>query len=308
MELIYIDVTKKYSFDAIVCAIGQFDGVHQGHLSLLNKTLMIGKRENLKTAVITFDPHPDYVLGKIEKLNLIMPFEKKKDIFESMGFDYLFVINFSLDVANMEPTQFVNDYLLKMNIVHTVVGYDFVFGKNGTGKAKDIMLYSNNMIRNTIIDKITVDDVKVSSFDVKKSLVNGDVEKARMLLGRPYEIEGEIIYGNQVGQKISVPTANIAYDDEYVNLKTGVYATTITIDQVEYYSITNIGHNPSFNYSEKRSLESHILNFSSNIYGKKALVKFYKRLRGEIKFASVDDFLKQINNDKEEALKILSRL
>ncbi len=308
MELIYLDSLKKYSFEPIVCAIGQFEGIHQGHIALLKKTIEIGKNENLKTAVITFNPHPDYVLGKDKEINYIVPFKKKKEFIEQMGFDYLFVIDFTLDVANMEPCDFIKRYLLKTNIVHTVVGFDFSFGKRGCGKAEDINLYSDNKITNTIIDKVAFGDRKISSQDVKNSLVNGDIEKANKFLGRPFSIEGEVIYGNQVGQKISVPTANIAYDEDYINLKTGVYATTIIIDQEEYSSITNIGHNPSFNYSKKRSLETHILNFDQNIYGKKVTVKFYKYLRDEVKFPTINEFLDQIAKDKEEALKILTHL
>lgn len=308
MELVYIDVNENYSFDRIVATIGEFDGIHQGHVVLLEETIKIGKAKNIKTAVITFDPHPDFVLGKEDKINYITPFNIKKQIIDSYGFDYMFVIKFTNEVANTSPDDFVKKYLLKLNVVHTVVGFDFKFGKRGLGKANDISLYSNNLIENTIIYKVQVDKKKVASQDVKKSLVNGEVDKAMLFLNRPYEIIGKVVYGKQIGTSISVPTANITYDEEYALLKNGVYATIIVINNKEYPSITNIGHNPSFNYTKLRSLETHIIDFNENIYGKIVTVKFYKRLRDEVKFASIDDFLNQISHDKEEALKILSHL
>ena len=308
MELIYLDNNKQYSFEPIVATLGMFDGIHQGHIALLDETIKIGRVNNLKTAVITFDPHPDFVLGKEEDLHYITPFEVKKQLIKSLGFDYLFVIKFTLDVASTTPEDFVNNYLLKINVVHTVVGYDFTFGKQGLGKPADISLYSHNLITNTIINKVQYNNEKVASADVKDSLVKGNIEKANALLKRPYEIQGEVIYGNQVGRTINVPTANIAYDENYVMLKSGVYATTIVVDQVEYPSITNIGHNPSFNYSKRRSLETHIIDFNGNIYGKTVTLKFYKRLRDEVKFNSKEEFLKQISLDKKETLMIIRHL
>lgn len=308
MELIYINKPIDLNVSSSVATIGEFDGIHQGHLALLKETIKLGREKNLKTSVVTFDPHPDYVLGKETKLNYITPFNVKKELLESLGFDYLFVINFTLDVAKLEPCDFVQEYLIKLNIVHTVVGFDFTFGRRGSGKASDISVYSNGTIENTIIDKVSFDNEKIASADVKKSLINGDVEKAKLLLNRPYEIQGEVILGNQVGRTINVPTANISYDESYVHLKNGVYATTVVIDNIEYPSITNIGHNPSFNYSKRRSLETHIIDFNENIYGIIVCVKFHKHLRDEVKFASVNDFLDQIKKDKEEAVKIISHL
>lgn len=306
MELVYIDLYKGYSMPPLVATLGVFDGLHKGHIALLEETLRIGQKENLKTAVITFDPHPDIVIGKGEIISYITPFEIKRQIIKDLGFDYLFVIKFTKDVMNTLPITFVENYLLKLNVVHTVVGYDFTFGKKAEGKAQDITFLSGNRIQNTIINKIELNKKKVSSIDVKEKLECGEIEEANILLGRPYEIRGEVIYGKQIGQTISVPTANISYGDSYIALKTGVYATTIIVEGEEYPSITNIGHNPSFNFTKKRSLETHIINFNKNIYGQNVIVKFHKHLRDEVKFSSVVEFVKQINIDKENALKIIN--
>lgn len=306
MELVILDKTNFKFDNSLVVAIGQFDGIHLGHLSLLNKTIEIGKENNYKTAVMTFDPHPDFVLGKDTKLTYITPFEEKKKMIENLGFDYLIVINFDLEIANMEPISFVEKYLVEQNVKEVVVGFDFVFGKRGSGKAEEINALSKNRIKTTIISKQNYNNEKIASSRVKDKLKNGDMEEVKNLLGRYYSITGKIVYGKQVGKTIDVPTANLEYDEKYVDLKPGVYATIIEIDNNTYIGITNFGNNPSFNYTNKRTIETHILDFDKNIYEKNAKISFVKYLRKEEKFASIEEFQKQIEKDKLEAKKCVS--
>lgn len=306
MELVILDKTNFKFDNSLVVAIGQFDGIHLGHLSLLNKTIEIGNENNYKTAVITFDPHPDFVLGKDTKLTYITPFEEKKKMIENLGFDYLIVINFDLEIANMEPISFVEKYLVEQNVKEVVVGFDFVFGKRGSGKAEEINTLSKNRIKTTIISKQNYNNEKIASSRVKDKLKNGDMEEVKNLLGRYYSITGKIVYGKQVGKTIDVPTANLEYDEKYVDLKPGVYATVVEIDGNSYVGITNFGNNPSFNYTNKRTIETHILDFDKNIYEKNAKISFVKYLRKEEKFASIEEFQKQIEKDKLEAKKCVS--
>lgn len=305
MELLRILEHVNKIDKPIVCAIGQFDGLHKGHIALFEKAQQIGKEMGYKTAVITFDPHPDYVLGKTKNINYITPFEIKKQIIQSYGFDYLIVIHFTMDVATTEPVDFVKKYLLGLNVKHAVVGFDFGFGNRGRGKGKDIPTLSGGLIDVDIIEKVEINEEKVASTGVKNSLVKGDVKTAGKMLGRYYEIRGKVIKGRQIGSKVSVPTANIEYDEEYVSLLSGVYATIFEINGKAYPSITNIGHNPSFNYTEKRSLECHVLGFVGDIYDEVVSIKFVDRIRDEIKFSSVEQFKEQIEKDKEFALSII---
>ena len=306
MELVILDKTNFKFDNSLVVAIGQFDGIHLGHLSLLKKTIEIGKENSYKTAVITFDPHPDFVLGKDTKLTYITPFEEKKKMIENLGFDYLIVINFDLEIANMEPISFVEKYLVEQNVKEVVVGFDFVFGKRGSGKAEEINVLSKNRIKTTIISKQNYNNEKIASSRVKDKLKNGDMEEVKNLLGRYYSITGKIVYGKQVGKTIDVPTANLEYDEKYVDLKPGVYATVVEIDGNSYVGITNFGNNPSFNYTNKRTIETHILDFDKNIYEKNAKISFVKYLRKEEKFDSIEEFQKQIEKDKLEAKKCVS--
>lgn len=306
MELIYIKEHVVSKMPPIVATLGQFDGLHVGHLKLFKKTLELSKEKGLKSAVITFDPHPDFVLGKDATNSYITPFEKKKQMIESIGFDFLIVINFNQNFASISPEEFVQDYLIKLNVSSCVVGFDFTFGNKGLGKAHDIATLSKGLIDTIVIEEVKTADSKISSIDVKKSLVKGDVKTASILLGRYFEVTGIVAYGNQVGSKINVPTANILYDDEYVGLAKGVYVTIFEYEGKSYPSITNIGHNPSFNYSNKLSMECHVLNFCLDVYQKEVTIKFVEKIRDEIKFDSVSSFKKQIEKDKIFALNILN--
>lgn len=306
MELILLNKNNIKFNDPLVVAIGQFDGIHLGHLSLLNKTIEIGNNKNYKTGVITFDPHPDFVLRKDSRFNYITPFEEKKKIIEELGFDYLIIINFDLEIANMEPSSFVNKYLVEQNVKEVVVGFDFVFGQRGSGKAKDIDELSDFQLQTTIISKLDYNNEKIASSRIKEALLNGEVDEVKNQLGRYYSISGKIIYGKQIGRKIEVPTANLEYDESYVDLKPGVYATIIEVNGKSHIGITNFGNNPSFNYTKKRTIETHILDFDGNIYNKDAKISFVKYLRDEIKFDSIDKFKNQIKKDKEQAKKLLS--
>ena len=169
---------------------------------------------------------------------------------------------------------------------------------------KDIESLSNNLLKTTIIKKLDYNNEKIASSTIKECLLNGEVEEVKNQLGRYYSISGNIIYGNQVGKTIDVPTANLEYDEKYVDLKPGVYATIVEIDGKRFLGITNFGNNPSFNYTKKRTIETHILDFNQNVYDKKAKISFVKRLRNEEKFASINDFKRQIEKDKVEAKKI----
>ena len=303
MELIILNNNIVRDLN-VVATIGTFDGLHKGHLELLNKTIGIAKTSNLKSAVITFDFQPDFILNKTNDLSLITPFDLKKEIIEKLGFDYLIIISFTEELSKLSPNDFVNKYLIDLGVKKCVVGFDFTFGYKKSGTATDINNLSCGLIETTVIEEVELNNRKIGSSWVKKSLNNGDVELARILLGRPFEITGKVIKGKQIGRTIDVPTANVSYDKSYVLLKTGVYATEVVIDEVPYAAITNIGHNPSFNYTKLRSLESHIIGFSGDLYDKKITIKFLKYLRDEQKFSSIVEFKNQIEKDKNTCLEI----
>lgn len=298
MELIYFDkYIKKDVLDRLVVAIGQFDGFHLAHMALLNKVKERARVVNAKTALITFDPHPDFVLKKNLDFTYISPLVDKAKDLAKMEFDYLIVIKFDSKVVNTEPSDFVKDYLNSINVQEVVVGFDFRFGHFGKGKPEMISSLSGDLIKVHIIDEIKYNDVKLGTTLIRELLSKGDVSTVIDVLGHPYMIEGEVVTGRKIGRTVNVPTANLHVSPDYVKVKAGVYSVIVEYDGREYMGIANYGHNPTFNYKKNITLEIHILDFNGDLYGETIKVKFIKYLRDEIKFNSKEEFINQIQID-----------
>lgn len=308
MELIKCSMDNcKILNDELVATIGQFDGLHIAHQMLIEKVLEIAKEKKLKSAVITFDPHPDVILNKNTQNTSIMTLNEKASIIETMGIDYLIIIKFNKKVAEMTDSEFVNQFLLKINIKEIVVGLDFCFGKGGKGKANNISSLANDKINTTIISTKTYQNEKIGTAMIKSMLLNGDVLQASKLLGRYYRISGEVKKGNQIGSSINLPTANIEINNNEAIIKAGVYASRIIIDGKYYYGFSNYGNNPSFNKRNNNILETNIFNFSGDLYGKYITIELIDYIREEKVFNNKDDFLKQIVKDKKMAFAICEK-
>ena len=284
--------------DDLCAAIGNFDGVHLGHQKLIDEC----KRHGLKSAVLTFYPHPSVFIKKIPNYPLITPLEHKIDIISSMGVDYLVVVRFDNDVMNMPKEEFINK-MKYMNIKACVCGYDFTFGRKAEGNildlAKNFDFYE--------IKKFTFDNVRVSSTYVRELLSIGNVKEVNKMLGRTFSIRGKVNFGEQKGRTIGFPTANIDYKNYYLP-KTGVYFVNAKHGANIYLGICNIGHNPTFNYSESIKVETYIFNFDEDIYDEQIEIFFVERIRDEIKFSTKEELIKQIKIDKASALEIAGNM
>lgn len=292
MELIKVSFEKNIIPENIVACIGQFDGVHIAHQALIEQVISIGKQKKLKTGIITFDPHPDFILNKTLKEEYITPFTEKKQIIEKFNVDYLIVINFSYELSKLTYDEFYNKFLKKINTI--VVGYDFKFGYKGIGNVDILKKMHNDVI---VVDKITVNNNKVGTKNIINYLKMGDMNNVLNMLGRFYIINGTVIKGSQIGRKIGYPTANINIIEKYSIIKKGVYAVRVLIDNKYYLGIANYGFNPSFNQVDIPRLEVHIFEFNNDLYGKTIGVEFVEHIRDEIKFDSIDDFLLQLKKD-----------
>lgn len=309
MELVTLELNSLSKIkENIVATIGQFDGLHVAHVSLISKTIEIAKEKNLKSALFTFDPHPDFVLKKDLSNTYVTPFEEKVKLLTELGIDYLIIIKFNLEIANMEPLAFVNDILLANNVKEVIVGFDFRFGRRGSGKANEIESLSRGIIKTNIIDEIKYNEQKIGTTLVRNLLKLGKTKEVYDLLGRFYKITGEVVRGNQVGRTIDFPTANFKVNKDFAKILPGVYVVRVIVDGKKYLGIANLGFNPSFNLSESMSFETHIFDFNDDIYGMHIDVELVEYLRGEIKFDSKEDFLHQIEKDKVQARKISNLL
>lgn len=297
MELKVLDENQVISED-IICAIGEFDGIHLGHQKLIDKLINIKKEKKLKAGIITFDPSPKEIYDQNNSYKYLMTLNDKIDYFQNYDLDYLLIIPFSKAIMEKSAESFVKEYLLKQNIKEIVVGFDFTFGFQGKGKPLDIVKYSHKKITVHIIDEVKMACQKISSTLIKKLLEGGKVEQANQYLGHFWSLSGIVIKGKQLGRKYGFPTANIHLSDRYVNLKQGVYGVKVQYQGQWYYGMANYGCNPSFNLQAKPLLEIHLFSFKEDLYGKKIIINLLFFVREEIKFSNFEDFYRQLQKDQ----------
>ena len=299
MKSIFIKDQNFFPLPEEVCAaIGNFDGVHLGHQKLIEEC----KRHSYRSAVLTFYPHPSVFLKKMPNYPLVTPLEQKTEIISRMGIDYFIVVEFDEEMAKMPKEEFIMN-LKKLNIKACVCGYDFTFGKKAEGNIEDL----RREFEFYEVKKFIFDDVRVSTTYIRELLLLGDVHEAGRLLGRPYVIRGNVVYGNQNGRLIGFPTANVDYKNYFLPAS-GVYFVNVKVDGIIYLGMANIGHNPTFNYSLKHRLEVNIFGLDDDIYGENVEVIFIQRIRPEIKFNSVDELINQLKKDNAKCLEFASEL
>jgi riboflavin kinase / FMN adenylyltransferase len=302
---------SKNDFPPLVLALGYFDGVHRGHQRVISAAVEKAKQLKACSAVMTFDPHPSVVLGhKHKHIHYITPLEDKKEIIEELGVDYLFIVRFTSEFASLIPQDFVDQYIIGLNALHVVAGFDYSYGRLGKGTMETLPFHSRDMFTSTTISKLTDDDLKVSSTFIRECLKEGDVKKARQLLGRPFKMKGTVIHGDKRGRKIGFPTANIELAYDYLTPKVGVYAVRMKIHDKWFDGVCNIGYKPTFKNPDDYSLsiEVHIFDFHASIYGEEVYIEWYERIRDEQKFSGIEELISQIQKDKDKAIHYFSEI
>ncbi len=310
MEVINGLENIKKPFKNPVLTIGNFDGVHLGHQQLFKHVLKRAKEIDGEAIVMTFYPHPLKVL-KPENSGppVITCHEQKIKLIEKCGMDVVITVNFTKDFAQMSAREFVEEVLWKkIGLKVIVVGWDYQFGRNREGNIDFLRREGKRLgFEVEVLDSIKVNDTIVSSTMIRRCVIEGDLKKAEELLGRKYEIVGQVVKGRDRGGRVlGFPTANIRMDDKLCP-QTGVYAVEVIVDGKVYGGAANIGYNPTFG-DESLSLETHIFDFSGDLYGKEITVRLIERLRPEKKFSGPEELAKQISIDIDKAKKILSNI
>ncbi len=292
--------------------IGAFDGLHIGHDALMKETIKKAKEINGKSIILSFDPHPDYVLNKRNNIGYLMTLDEKIKRLEQYGFDYFVLLPFDINMAHLSYLDFYNQYLKEINYI--IVGYDYHFGYKKQGTVKKLKEIHNDVNKDhevIIIPKVSYQEKKVASSEIRTLLEQGNIDDVYFLLGRRYEIIGKVVWGSKIGRTINFPTANIEKEDNIIFPKKGVYAVLVNLlDDLNrtYLGFANIGQNPSFNYVTKERLEVHIFDFNQDIYNKHIKITFLKRLRDEKKFSSKEELIKQLNYDKQITIDLYKEL
>ncbi|WP_274309494.1 riboflavin biosynthesis protein RibF [Solibacillus daqui] len=315
MDVIHLkyphQLSQESNKQAYSLAVGFFDGVHKGHQAVINAAKATAKELGIKSAVMTFDPHPSIVLGgRNEKVFYITPLAQKLDTFEELNIDAVFVVNFTSDFAKLTPEQFVQYFILDLNVQHVTAGFDYSFGAFGKGNMDMMKQLANDQFGVTIVEKQQDVEEKISSTRIRNALQDGDMEQVRTLLGRAFEVPGIVVHGDKRGRTMGFPTANVQAMEGCYIPATGVYAVKILVQNEWYNGVCNVGYKPTFNNPEEKqlSIEVHILNFDKNIYGEEVVVGWYKRIRSERKFSGIDALIEQIELDKKQAIHYFEQL
>lgn len=308
---IYRDLSEVPKSDKTVLTIGTFDGVHKGHQLLLDILMTNAKKSGCRSLLITFDPHPRQVVFKGGDIKLLTTTSEKLRIFENLGIDEVFIINFTLDFSELDADSFFTKFILNgTGIEEIIVGYDHRFGKGRTGDENFIRkLADKTGFKVTYVEAVMQNQTNISSTQVRKLLAEGNVKGAAELLGREYEIFGEVVHGDKRGRELGYPTANLECDSENKLLPAnGVYAVMVEVEEKIYKGVLNVGRRPTFNLKDL-AVEVHLIEFPGHdLYGKTLRVKFIDRIRGEMRFITKQDLANQIDKDKNSAVEVLKSL
>tara|TARA_Y100001970_G_C14191289_1_gene835538 strand:+ start:160 stop:1083 length:924 start_codon:yes stop_codon:yes gene_type:complete len=281
--------------------LGNFDGFHLGHTEFLKFMQKDCKNLGLNPIVITFMPHPRLVLDSTKPF-LITDYHEKRNIFLQRGFKYLLEIEFNKSLSVMDTTDFLNNYLFCLkNIEKIYLGHDFSFGKNKSMGPDLVIKYCHEKKKKYHFqDEYIFSGENVSSSRIRNLLNEGSIEDANQLLGREYFMTGAVIRGHGRGRKIGIPTVNLEISPHKLIPSEGVYFSISEIDGKNFQSITNIGFKPTFP-NEQKTVETHLLDFNSDLYGKEIKVKLLKKLRDEIKFSGSEELVLRIKKDIQMA-------
>ena len=295
--IIINSLNEVESFDKSVVTIGKFDGIHKGHEVLIEKAVDYSKQEKLTSIVFTFKNSPISYFSNIITREIITEVEKMNKL-ESLGVDVTIDIPFNKDMAEISAEDFVKEILVnKLGAKKLIIGHDFAFAKKREGTPPVLKVLGKKYGFDVeVIAPVVINNIRVSSTHVKDLIYAGRVDEVKKYLGRNYTIEGMVIHAKQLGRTLGFPTANLKLQENLIIPKRGIYATKVHIGDEVYVGATNIGYNPTVN-GEKMSVETNILQFDKDIYGKTIKLEFLERIRDEKKFKDLNELKIQLKMD-----------
>jgi len=307
--IIHEELSKFNTPDNPVVTIGTFDGVHLGHRKILQRVCNLAETANGTSVIITFWPHPRLVLYPEETdLKILSTFKEKAKLLQDFGIDHLIKIPFTESFARLTSQEFIVNILVKaVGTKKLVIGYDHRFGKDREGGFQHLVDNANNYgFEVEEIPRQEVDNIGISSSKIRKALFEGEIENANEFLGRPYNISGQVVKGDQIGRDMGFPTANIQVNDAFKLIPSvGIYAVKVEISGEAFKGMLYIGSRPTLNRS-RQSIEVNIFDFDKNIYDEKIDIFFYSQLRKDAKFKNLDQLKAQLEKDKIAATHALN--
>ena len=290
--------------------IGSFDGIHLGHEKILKKLKKEAIKDDLLSVILTFDPHPRTILKNEKSIKSINLIDEKKDILKKFKIDIVVIHPFSKSFSKLSSLEFIRDILVKkFKIKKLILGFNHSFGKNREATVKDINKFSEELNFQLIEVKAKkLNNLNISSTLIRNYILNGEIKKANLNLGRMFSFSGIVVRGFGLGKKLNFPTANIKIENnKKIFPKSGVFFVHAIIKKKQYFGMMNIGNRPTLN-RKKKSIEIHFFDLNMNLYGEKIEVFLNFKIRDEIKFSSLKELQKQIIIDKERCINYLSNL
>lgn len=306
---VYHSISEFPVLSHTVVTTGTFDGVHLGHQTILKRLIEISLKQKGQSVVITFHPHPRLVLQPDNKsLELLNTLEERIERLSKAGVEHLLVIPFTKDFASLSSLDFIREVLV--HGVHTkklVIGYDHHFGKNREGSFEN--LNKVGPVYGFDVEEIPakdIDEVAISSTQIRKALHSGDIQTANEYLGYAYPFEGQVIHGNHLGSKLGFPTANIELPEKRKLIPAnGVYAVSVVTKNGKFKGMMNIGVRPTVSNDMNKQIEVHLFDFQGDLYSECIQIQMHARIRDEQKFNGLDELITQLNKDKESAQDLL---
>jgi riboflavin kinase / FMN adenylyltransferase len=305
--LVHRTIENLPPFRNAVITIGTFDGVHEGHKKIISALITEAKAVNGESVIITFDPHPRKIVNPEEPLQLINTLEEKTELLARTGIDHLVIVPFTPGFAEQTAEQYIKDFLIdNFHPTTIIIGYDHHFGKGRKGNYKLLEekapVFNYKLLE---IPKHILDEIGVSSTKIRNALLASDIETANKLLGYDFFFEGKVVEGDKLGRQLGYPTANLEYTDkEKIHLGHGVYAVYIEINRVVKKGMLSIGNRPTLLHSDEK-IEVNIFDWDEEIYGQTLRIIVKKYLRGQEKYDSLEELIRQLHKDKEDSLSCL---
>ena len=294
----------------VVFTLGTFDGVHIGHQSIIKQLNDYADKNGGESVLLTFYPHPRHVLfPDDQRLKLLSTIEERCEMLKNYGLKHFIIQEFTSEFSRIKSVNFVRDILVNTLKVHKlIIGYDHHFGRNREGNFEELVnlskLYSYEIEK---IEPQKFNGIAISSTKIRKAITEDKFEDAKNYLGHYFSFKGTVVKGRKIGNQIGYPTANIKINNDWKLLPNdGVYAVCVKIGLKEYKGMMNIGFNPTFD-SQKKSIEIHILDFNSDIYGEDLKVSVVKKIRNEKKFSSIEELKKVLNLDEIKVRQLLNK-
>jgi len=292
-----------------VLALGNFDGLHRGHLKIVERVRRGAVEHGGTPMAMTFDPHPSRVVRPDKAPALLMTKAQRLEALERAGISAVAVVRFTQEVSRWNPETFVRTVLVDwLRVSEVWVGANFLFGHERSGNFTVLRTLGQRYgFRADKIDPVRYKEFVVSSTRIRRLVTEGRVDEAGALLGHQFCIDGVVVEGKRRGHEIGFPTANVLTENELIP-PNGVYATTVTLDGIVHPSISNIGVRPTFGDSTATTIEAHVLGYSGDLYGRQVRLGFVQRLRDERKFEDVDALRAQIDADRRRAERLFAQL